>query len=416
MNFLKWFYPGMGIKRWIILCAVGLSFLVVVALSTVKSLSQISIFLAATSMALMIFGIFLVVVGMRNILNIFVETLAPQKSDDLVNIVYRRRQDRVLGAAPRVVVVGGGTGLSTLLQGVKRFTHNITAIVTVTDTGGSSGRLRDELNMLPPGDIRNCLVGLADSEQLISDLFQYRFEDGSGLKGHSFGNLFIAALSKITGSFEEAIKESSKVLAIHGRVIPSTLDEIQLHAVFKDGSTEVGEVNIVEADKPIEKLTLTPATCKPTQEALDAIEHADLIILGPGSLYTSVLPNLLIPGITESIVKSSAYKIYISNVMTQPGETDGFTASRHLEVLKQHTNSKIVNGCIVNSASIPDDLIRKYADFKSIPVLNDKSVVSSNGVKVFERDVIRVDEQVRHDPEKLAASIFETYQLENKLS
>ncbi len=416
MNFLKWFYPGMGVKRWITVCVVGLSFLVIVALSAVKSFSQISIFLASISMAFLIFGIFLVIIGIRNILKVFVKTLAPQNENDLVNAIYEKRQERVLGQAPRVVVVGGGTGLSTLLQGIKKFTTNIVAIVTVTDTGGSSGRLRDELGMLPPGDIRNCLVALADQEQLISDLFQYRFEDGSGLKGHSFGNLFIAALSKITGNFDQAIKESSKVLAIRGSVIPSTLDKVGLHAKFTDGSAADGEVSIVDVRKPISRLSLNPSNCSPTQEAVDAIENADLIILGPGSLYTSILPNLLIPGIVDKISASSACKLYISNVMTQPGETEKFTVKNHLDVLKKHTHSKIVNGCVVNTAPVPEELVKKYADSNSEPVKVDTATIEREGVKVFAEDIAKVDGQVRHDPDKLASFIFEIYEAEKKLN
>lgn len=412
MNFLKWFYPGMGVKRWIILCVLGLSFLVVVALSAVKSLTEVSIFLASLSMGLLIFGIFLVVVGIKNILGIFVRTLAPHREGDLVNVVYRRRQERALELAPRVVVVGGGTGLSTLLSGIKKFTKNITAIVTVTDTGGSSGRLRDELDMPPPGDIRNCLVALADSEQLFADLFQYRFEDGSGLKGHSFGNLFIAALSKVTGNFDRAIKESSKVLAIRGRVIPSTLEKVGLIAEFEDGTTAEGETSIVAARKPIRRIRLNPPRCAATPEAMDAIDNADLIILGPGSLYTSVLPNLLISGIRERILNSPAYKAYVINVMTQPGETDGFSMSRHLEVLVEHTNPKIVDGCFANTETIPEELIRKYARTHSAPVILDRSIVEGRGIKVFADDLIKVDGQVRHDPDKLARFIFETYKLE----
>jgi len=416
MNFLKWFYPGMGVKRWIILCILGLSFLVAVALSAVKSLTEVSIFLASVSMGFLIFGIFLVVVGIKNILGIFVQTLAPHQEGDLVNVVYRRRQERALELAPRVVVVGGGTGLSTLLSGIKKITKNITAIVTVTDTGGSSGRLRDELDMPPPGDIRNCLVALADSERLFSDLFQYRFEDGSGLKGHSFGNLFIAALSKVTGNFDRAIKESSKVLAIRGRVIPSTLERVSLKAEFMDGTKAEGETAIVAVRKPIRKVEIDPSNCQATPEALDAIDNADLIILGPGSLYTSVLPNLLIPGIREKIVSSSAYKAYVVNVMTQPGETEGFSMNRHLQVLIDHTGSNIVNGCFANTETIPEELVRKYARTNSSPVVVDRSSVEAQGVKVFTDDLIKVDGQVRHDPEKLARFIFETFELETSPS
>jgi len=221
MKFFKWFYPGMGVKRWILLCGMGIAIIVLVALYSIRIFSQTSILLASFVTAVLIFGIFLIITSIKNILRTFVRALMPKGESELVNVVYRRRMERFLERGPQVVVVGGGTGLSVLLQGIKKHTNNISAIVTVTDTGGSSGRLRDEFDMLPPGDIRNCLVALADAEPLMGELFQYRFENGSGLKGHSFGNLFITALSKVTGDFDRAIKESSKVLAIRGRVIPS---------------------------------------------------------------------------------------------------------------------------------------------------------------------------------------------------
>ncbi len=217
MQFFKWFYPGIGIKRWIILCTAGLSFIVVVALLTVKTMSKSSVLLASFATAMLIFGIFLIYTSIKNMVRIFVRALMPLHSEGpLVDIVYHKRQIESLFRGPRIVAIGGGTGLSTMLSGIKLFTSNITAIVTVTDTGGSSGRLRDEMDVLPPGDIRNCLVALADAGSLIQDLFQYRFEVGEGLKGHSFGNLFITALSMVTGDFEKAIAESSKVLAIRG--------------------------------------------------------------------------------------------------------------------------------------------------------------------------------------------------------
>jgi 2-phospho-L-lactate transferase/gluconeogenesis factor (CofD/UPF0052 family) len=310
MQFFKWLYPGIGIKRWITLCILGLSLVVFVALGAVRTISETNILLASFATALLIFGIFLVFTGIKNMLRIFVRALMPAHSDDpLVDLVYQKKQHESLARGPRVVVVGGGTGLNALLSGIKFFTNNITAIVTVTDTGGSSGRLRNEMDTLPPGDIRNCLVALADAEPLIRDLFQYRFEDGEGLKGHNFGNLFITALSKVTGDFEKAVAESSKVLAIRGRVIPSTLEKITLVGEFEDGSILEGETTITEAGKKLKNISLKPADCLACKEALLAIENADLIILGPGSLYTSVLPNLLIKDIKKAIIQSDAYKI-----------------------------------------------------------------------------------------------------------
>ncbi|MCM8775386.1 MAG: YvcK family protein, partial [Candidatus Omnitrophica bacterium] len=344
MQFFKWLYPGIGIKRWISLCLVGLGLVVVVAMTAIRTISKSSVLLAALATATLIFGIFLVYTAIKNMVRIFIRSLMPPHRDDpLVDLVYQRRQNESLSRGPRVVAIGGGTGLSTLLFGIKLYTSNITAIVTVTDTGGSSGRLRDEMDILPPGDIRNCLVALANASPLIRDLFQYRFDMGNGLKGHSFGNLFITALSKVTGDFEKAVAESSKVLAIRGRVIPSTLEKVTLEGEFIDGTTVEGETNITEVQKPLRNIRLKPDDCHACVEALDAIENAELIILGPGSLYTSILPNLLIRDILDAILKSDAYKVYIINVMTQPGETDHYDAWDHLRVLIEHTDPRVVD-------------------------------------------------------------------------
>ncbi|MFZ5801792.1 MAG: gluconeogenesis factor YvcK family protein, partial [Candidatus Omnitrophota bacterium] len=314
MKFFKWFYPGIGIKRWIGLCVLGQSLVIAVALAAVKTISQDNVLLAAFATAVLIFGVFMVFMAIKNMVRIFVRSLMPLNSDNpLVELVHRHKQHESLSRGPRVVVVGGGTGLSTLLSGIKLFTSNITAIVTVTDTGGSSGRLRDEMDMLPPGDIRNCLVALADSSPLIRNLFQYRFEMGEGLKGHSFGNLFITALSMVTGDFEKAVAESSKVLAIRGRVLPSTLEKVSLIGEFTDGTFLEGETNITEVKKPLRNIRLKPEDCHACPEVLDAIENAEIIVLGPGSLYTSVLPNLMIRDIGDAVLKSDAFKVYVAN-------------------------------------------------------------------------------------------------------
>ncbi|MBI3306413.1 MAG: YvcK family protein [Candidatus Omnitrophica bacterium] len=410
MQFFKWLYPGIGIKRWIGVCIMGLGLIVVVALAAVKTISKSSILLASFATATLIFGIFLVYMAIKNMVRIFVRALMPTHPDGkLVDIVYQRRQTESLSRGPRVVAIGGGTGLSTLLSGIKLFTSNITAIVTVTDTGGSSGRLRDEMDILPPGDIRNCLVALADAGPLIRDLFQYRFDMGNGLKGHSFGNLFITALSKVTGDFEKAVAESSKVLAIRGRVIPSTLEKISLVGEFMDGTTLEGETNITEAQKPLRNIRLNPDDCSACPEALDAIENAEFIILGPGSLYTSILPNLLIQDILSAILKSDAYKVYVLNVMTQPGETDEFSAWDHLRVLIDHTDPRIVDACFVNVSPIPSAMVAKYGEKGAVPVKLDLEMIREKGYSVIEGDILKIDGQVRHDPEELARLVFEHY-------
>lgn len=410
MQFFKWLYPGLGIKRWIVLCLLGLGLITVVALGAVKTISKSSVLLASFATATLIFGIFLVYMAIKNMLRIFIRALMPSpQRDPLVDIVYQRRQSESLSRGPRVVAVGGGTGLSALLAGIKLFTSNITAIVTVTDTGGSSGRLRDEMDMLPPGDIRNCLVALAEAGPLIRDLFQYRFEVGEGLKGHSFGNLFITALSKVTGDFEKAVAESSKVLAIRGRVIPSTLEKVTLVGEFTDGTFVEGETNITSAQKPLRNIRIEPNNCRACPEAVDAIESADLILLGPGSLYTSILPNLLIQDIYNSVLKSDAYKAYILNVMTQPGETDGFRASDHLHTLVEHTDPRIIDACFVNVETIPRELVEKYRQKGAVPVTLDLERIREKGYQVVEGEILKTDGLLRHDPERLARLVFDHY-------
>jgi uncharacterized cofD-like protein len=410
MKFFKWFYPGIGIKRWIILCALGLGFIVVVALLTVKTMSRTSVMMASFATALLILGIFLIYTSIKNMVRIFVRALMPLNGDgSLVDIVYQKRQVESLLHGPRIVAIGGGTGLSTMLSGIKVFTSNITAIVTVTDTGGSSGRLRDEMDVLPPGDIRNCLVALADAGPLIRDLFQYRFELGEGLKGHSFGNLFITALSKVTGDFEKAIAESSKVLAIRGRVLPSTLEKVMLVGEFVDGTSAEGETNITDLGKPLRSIRLQPDNCRACQEALDAIEIADLIIMGPGSLYTSILPNLLIKDIREAVLQSDAYKVFIMNAMTQPGETMRMSAWDHLSVILEHTDPRIVDACFINTAVIPPSMLERYAKQGAVPVKLDIEKIRERGYRVIQGDVLQKGDQVRHDSELLMRLVLENY-------
>ncbi len=410
MQFFKWLYPGLGIKRWILLCALGLGLIVMVALGAVKTITHKSVFLGAFATALLIFGIFLVYMGIKNMVRIFVRTLLPPHQEDpLVDLVYQKRQIESLSRGPRVVALGGGTGLSTLLQGIKFFTSNVTAIVTVTDTGGSSGRLRDEMDVLPPGDIRNCLVALADAEPLIRNLFQYRFEEGDGLTGHSFGNLFITALSKVTGDFEKAIRASSKVLAIRGRVMPSSLEKVTLVGEFMDGAVAEGETTITERHKPLRRIRLKPADCAATPEALDAIENSDLIVLGPGSLYTSILPNLLIREIRDALLKSEATKVFVINIMTQPGETDGFSAYDHLRVLVEHTDPRLVDICVVNGSAVPPQMIAKYQEKGAELVRVDLDAIREKGYEVIEGPVLKVDGQVRHDPMALSRLILDHY-------
>jgi uncharacterized cofD-like protein len=359
----------------------------------------------------MFLGIVIIGFGLKRILRTFINVLLPQGGDGLVDIVY---QKKYLEKGYRAVAIGGGTGLSTLLQGLKEYTSNITAIVTVADEGGSSGKLRREFDVLPPGDIRNCLVALADTEPLMSELFQYRFDENSAFSGHSFGNIFILAMSKVTKDFEEAVKQSSKILAIRGLVVPSTLNKVRLLAELEDGTTTVGESHITERKNlsPIKRLSLQPAYCEPTKSSLEAIGNADAIILGPGSLYTSILPNLLIDSISQAIDNSPAIRIYVCNVMTQPGETDTYKASDHLKAIYKNTKLKKIDYCVVNNANIPQELKERYARQRAYPVIGDIGSIRELGATAIEDNLITVKkiadkEYIRHNPRRLAKIILD---------
>lgn len=312
----------------------------------------------------------------------------------------------------RIVAIGGGTGLSTLLRGLKRYAQepreiDITAVVTVTDDGGSSGRLRRDFDVLPPGDIRNCMVALSEDEALLSKLFQYRFSEGRGLKGHSFGNLFVAALSHITGDFAQAVKVSSEILASVGRIYPATADNVVLEAVLENGRILSGETRISKSQSRIKTIRLLPATCKPLPETLAAVAEADLITLGPGSLFTSVVPNLLVDEIPSAIQRSPAIKAYLANLMWQPGETTGFTASDHVEALHNHAGRRLLDVVIVNDKPIPPSQRRKYALQKARPVLNDYDRLKQMGLEVVSADLLGEGSTVRHSPEATAAVAVE---------
>ncbi|MBQ1615247.1 MAG: YvcK family protein [Selenomonas sp.] len=311
-----------------------------------------------------------------------------------------------MGKGPNVTVVGGGHGLSVLLRGIKAATSNVTAVVTVADDGGSSGRLREEFGIIPPGDLRNCLVALADTEPLMEKLFQYRFKGKTELAGHSFGNLFIAAMNEVTGDMEQALRESSKVLAVKGQVLPASKDHVRLDAVMEDGTVVQGESHIPEVHKQIHRVRLFPEEVQPVQSALDALANADAIILGPGSLYTSIMPNLLVDKVAETIRKSKAIKIYICNVMTQPGETDGYTASMHAKAIIDHGGKGIIDYMLVNDAPISADMQDFYAAKGAYPVEVDEEAINALGVGFVKADIINENEVIRHDPDKLSRAVM----------
>ncbi|MFH1459252.1 MAG: YvcK family protein [Candidatus Omnitrophota bacterium] len=403
MRILKWLYPGMKVKRWIFLSALGIIFVV---LGTIESVAEIkNKGISALGLLLLLLGIILIFTGIKKMVKSFIAIFMPgHREKELVDIVYKKRQ---LSRGPKIVVIGGGTGLSVLLHGLKEYTSNLTAIVTVTDDGGSSGRLREQFNILPPGDIRNCLVALADAEPLMGELFQFRFPAGTELAGHNFGNLFITVMTKLVGDFDKAIKESSKVLAISGQVIPSTLKTVSLVAEHLDGNKTYGETSISKSMSPINKVQLIPDNCMPTDSALEAIANAEAIVLGPGSLYTSVLPNLIINKIPEAIETSPAVKIYICNVMTQSGETDGFSAYEHIKAIQKHTQNNIIDYCIVNTGRVPDKFLEKYRKQNSVPVNPDIQKIRDAGITVLADNVISTQDYVRHNSKRIAKKIID---------
>lgn len=314
------------------------------------------------------------------------------------------KSKRELSLAPKVVVIGGGTGLSILLMGLKKFTSNITAIVTVADNGGSSGILREDLGMLPPGDIRACLLALANTEPSMEKLLQYRFTEGI-LKGQNFGNLLIAAMNEIHGSFETAIRETSNVLAVTGKVLPMTLENVQLCAVLEDGNIVKGESDIpldsINLGSKIDYVYMEPRISYPLDESIDAINQADIIVLGPGSLYTSVIPNLLVNNIIDVIYNAKAPKVYISNVMTQPGETESYSLLDHVYGILKHSTGDFLDYVIGNTEEIPIDILEKYIMDGSKPVLigeGDEEILKSKGIKLIGSNLIDIEKDyIRHD-------------------
>ncbi|RXJ01741.1 YvcK family protein [Anaerobacillus alkaliphilus] len=302
-----------------------------------------------------------------------------------------------------IVVIGGGTGLSAILRGLKTFPVDITAIVTVADDGGSSGRLREEFDIPPPGDVRNVLVALSEVEPLVEELFQHRFQNGHGLQGHSLGNLLLAGMTSITGDFAKGVHELSKVLNVRGKVLPAANQSIVLKAEMIDGSIVVGESTIPKIGKKIKRVFLTPENVQPLAETLTAIRKADLIVIGPGSLYTSVLPNLLVPGIAEAVKKASAKKVYICNVMTQPGETDNYTASDHVQALVSHVGTGIIETIIVNNQEIDKQYLELYAKEGAKDVKYDKVELQKLSYQIVaDRLLIYRDNLLRHDAIKLS--------------
>jgi uncharacterized cofD-like protein len=335
----------------------------------------------------------------------------------------RASKSKTLSPGFRVVALGGGTGLSTLLRGLKELVirrtdehassdrpiSDLAAIVTVTDDGGSSGRLRRENRILPPGDIRNCMVALSKDEALLGRLFQYRFQAGHGLIGHSFGNLFLAALTHVTGDFTEAIRVSSKVLAIRGRIFPSTLSNVHLVATLENGRTVHGETRISASRAPIKKIKLSSPRVRALPLAIEAIKQADLILLGPGSLYTSILPNLLIPEIARAIAKSRAPRVYVANLMTQPGETAGYALADHLRAIQKHVPRRVIDWVVANRQAVSPAVARRYRAEGAEPVAVDLPALQKLGFRVILDDLLEEHAVIRHHTRRLSRLLLEHF-------
>jgi uncharacterized cofD-like protein len=419
-SFIKWFYFGMHIKRWLLLLLVGVAVMGLGFGYFLRQAYGTYTFPAWVYYATLQFiprylrgGIFLMaslgIIGFaiwklnQSLLSAFIK---PERNESIVDIIYNHRY---LRRGPKIVVIGGGTGLSTLLRGLKEYTGNISAIVSIADDGGSSGRLQRELGVLPPGDIRKNIAALADAEPLMSRLFEYRFSEGEGLEGHSFGNLFIAAMTDVAGNFEEAVRETSRVLAVRGQILPATLSALTLCARTVDGEVVRGESAITERGH-VKEIFLDPPTIQANPDAIRAILQADLIVCGPGSLMTSVLPNLLVEGIRRAVEVSPALKVYVCNVATQHGETDAFSVSDHYATLRQHLKVAPFDFVLANSnteAVLPEE-------WHSEPVRVDRT--NLDGARVVKADVVAEENRYRHDSKKLADALIRVYYERNQMA
>ncbi|MDR7521867.1 MAG: YvcK family protein [Armatimonadota bacterium] len=419
----RWLAPGLGIKRWALVIAGGVllfsaGFSLLVDIGALRAFEATVFRLAAWLHAAtgglvsagalgvmgIVLGVLIATVGLRGTLRSIDRVLFPTGQPTLVEALRERRRRR---RGLHIVAMGGGTGLATLLRGLKHYTSNLSAVVTVFDDGGSSGRLRRELGILPPGDIRQVLVALAEVEPLMTRLFEHRFRGGA-LDGHAFGNLFIASLTGVTGDLELAIKETSKVLNIRGHVLPATGGDVVLVAELEDGRLIEGESHITAARGRIRRVALRPPDVYPLPEVLEAIAEADLILIGPGSLYTSVIPNLLVRGIVDAVRDAQVPCVYICNVMTQPGETDGYTAADHVRAIHAHAGAALFSHVIVNTQPPQNRvLLERYAAEGSVPVDPSLAELEGMGLTPVGFALMSEEELLRHDPVRLAAAVFQ---------
>lgn len=423
-RWFKWLAPGLLVKRWLLISACGvllttLGLAIWVKLTPINRLIQLvnDILEKITTIVpnyisgplVIVGGLLLIFWGHTRSLNSITEVLKPSGDEELIDVLLTHRK---LNRGPKIVAIGGGTGLSTLLRGLKAYSANITAIVTVADDGGSSGRLRREIGVLPPGDIRNCLTALADEEKLLTELFRYRFSAGDGLIGHSFGNLFLTAMSEVTGDLERAIAASSKVLAVRGRVLPATLTDVCLWAQLEDGRRIEGESHITEAMGKIVKIGCIPANPPALPKALQAIREADYIIIGPGSLYTSIIPNLLVPEIAQAIAQRQVPRIYVCNMMTQPGETQGYTVSDHIKAIDKACGKQLFDAVLVQRKVPSEKSLIRYAQEDSHPVYLDRESINLLGRRIVMSNIMYEDEEtglIRHDSARLARVLLRWY-------
>ena len=420
----KWLSPGIFVKRWLLTSFFGI-FMVILGFAIWSNLTPVYRFIDfvfsflyrvtyyfpsnISGPVIILVGLFLLLWGQKRTLGSITEVLTPHREDHLIDVLWNYRR---LNRGTKVVAIGGGTGLSTLLRGLKNYSANITAVVTVADDGGSSGRLRREMGVLPPGDIRNCIAALADEEKLLTELFQYRFTAGEGLNGHSFGNLFLTAMTDISGDVESAIASSSNVLAIRGKVLPATLADVTLWAKFSDGNIVQGESNIPEVRGKIMEVGCNPPNPQATPAVIQAIEKAEYIILGPGSLYTSIIPNLLVPEIREAIAKSTAPKIYVCNIMTQQGETDSYTVADHIKAIDKVGGERIFDAVLVQGRLPSEKVLQRYAQKKCHPVYLDREEVIKLNRRIVKANIMSEDynsSYIRHDPQLLAKVLFRWY-------
>jgi uncharacterized cofD-like protein len=413
----RWLYPGMHLKRWLVLLFVGIAILGLGAAIFIRDLyrstdaDEIAIVFWLTGAWLepqiraglvAVIGIVLTGIGMWGLMRSVVSPFIA-RGDSVMEVLYTKRY---LARGPRIVAIGGGTGLSTLLRGLKGYSGNITAVVAVADDGGSSGQLRQQLGIAPPGDIRNCIAALADAEPLMTQLMQYRFPPGSGLDNHAFGNLFIAAMTAVTGDFEEAVRESNRVLAVRGQVLPATSVPLNLSAQLVSGRHLYGQVGIAGADEPIERVFIEPADVRANGEALERILEAEMIVIGPGSLFSSILPNLLISDVRDALAAAQGLKVYVCNVATQAGETEKMTASEHLRALFDHVGDDLIDYVVVNRSTDA----RPPVGWRAQPVEVDVRRLEELPVVIVEEDVIDPSNAHRHDPAKLATALMRLQQ------